>query len=238
MSKTAQVGDVSKYTLAVVMGGDGTVLRTVQLISGNHVPILGLNYGHLGFLTNSVDAGVEYLVELALNGELDVEKRSHLKVEIVTDSNKEIYYGLNEAVIRRDNSGKIVDYGININGEDVARLRGDGIIASTATGSTAYALSAGGPLIAPDYQGILLVSISPFTLNTRPLITGKNDHIVIDFRDDSDRENLSIYIDGKPIHINGQVLYAKIKADTTQTEILRYKSDSFYTRIAKTFFKL
>ena len=224
------------FDLAVVFGGDGTMLRTSNFIGSNDIPILGINYGNLGFLTNSSEAGVEKLVSDALDGKLKRESRCHLIVEVIGDKNTDKFIAMNEVSIRRSKSGRIVDFGININDEHVCDLRSDGVIASTATGSTAYALAAGGPLVAPTYKGVIIVPLAPHTLNSRPLVTDKDDIVEFDFTNDNKEEKLAISVDGEIKNIEGKVLKVVVQTDKNETTILRYSNDTFYNRISKVFF--
>lgn len=224
------------FDLAVVLGGDGTMLRTSNFIGSNDIPILGINYGNLGFLTNSPKPGIEKLVSEALDGKLKRETRSHLIVEVESDKQKYEYIAMNEVSVRRSESGRIVDFGIKINGEHVCNLRSDGVIASTATGSTAYALAAGGPIVAPTYKGVIIVPLAPHTLNSRPLVTNADDVVEFDFTIDNMSDALAISVDGEIKKIDGNVLKLKVKADKNQTTILRYTNETFYSRISKVFF--
>lgn len=224
------------FDLAVVFGGDGTMLRTSLFIGDKKIPILGINYGHLGFLTNPPDAGIEKLVTEALNGNLEAEKRCHLKVNVVTENETFSYIAMNEVTVRRSKSGRIVDFSININNEHVCNLRSDGVIASTATGSTAYALAAGGPLVAPTYKGVIIVPLAPHTLNSRPLVTDADDLVEFDFSCDEKTDRLAICIDGVIEKIEGKILKVSAQSDKNETIILRYNSETFYNRISKVFF--
>lgn len=212
------------------------MLRTSQIVGSKDTPILGINYGNLGFLTNSPDAGIENLVEQALEGKLKRESRCHLTIDVKTDKDNYSYLAMNEVSIRRSKSGRIVDFAININNEHVCDLRSDGVIASTATGSTAYALAAGGPLVAPTYKGVIIVPLAPHTLNSRPLVTDKDDIVEFDFTKDDKRDKLAINVDGEIKTIEGKVLKVMVKADKNETTILRYNDDTFYNRISKVFF--
>lgn len=212
------------------------MLRTSRIIGSSDIPILGINYGNLGFLTNSSEAGVETLVEAALNGELKCESRCHLIVDVQTDKQNAQFIAMNEATIRRSKSGRIVDFSININDEHVCDLRSDGVIASSATGSTAYALAAGGPLVAPTYKGVIIVPLAPHTLNSRPLVTSKKDKVEFDFSRDVKDDQLEIAIDGEIMPVDGKIVKVEAMADTHETTILRIDRDTFYSRISKVFF--
>lgn len=235
ISSIEELNDVD-FNLAVVFGGDGTMLRTSRIIGNKDIPILGINYGNLGFLTNSSDAGVEALVEAALNDQLKREPRSHLIIDVKTDAQTAQFIALNEATVRRSKSGRIVDFSISINGEHVCDLRSDGVIASSATGSTAYALAAGGPLVAPTFKGVIIVPLAPHTLNSRPLVTSKKDKVQFDFSCDSEEDQLEIAIDGEIMPLTGKIQTVEAYADTNATTILRIDGDTFYSRISNSFF--
>ena len=226
----------SHYDLAVVFGGDGTMLRTAHFIGGCDIPILGLNFGHLGFLTNSTEAGISELVELALSDNLQKESRCHLWAEVYTENSQYNFYAMNELSVRRSTSGKIVDVNLNINNEHVCSLRCDGIIGASATGSTAYALAAGGPLVAPTYRGVIIVPIAPHTLHSRPLVTDKDDIVEFDFCDDTQKDSLSVFTDGEYQKLDGPIVKIELRADQNQTTLLRYNKETFYSRISKVFF--
>ncbi|MDO5329485.1 MAG: NAD(+)/NADH kinase [Coriobacteriia bacterium] len=219
------------YKLAVVFGGDGTMLRTAHYIGDSKIPILGINYGHLGFLTNK---STKTILEDALNGKLSEEHRSHLHITITTDTETQDLIAMNEVCVRRGESGRIVDFSININDEHVCDLRSDGIIGASATGSTAYALAAGGPLVAPTFKGIIVVPLSPHTLNSRPLVTDVDDKVKFDFCKDT--ETLVVNIDGANIPFKGKLLHVDVQTDKNETILLRTDEDNFYRRVSKVFF--
>lgn len=224
------------YDLAVVLGGDGTMLRTAHLIGEKDIPILGINFGNLGFLTNPREVGIEKLIDAAFDRKLKRESRSHLLIKVLTNTSQYTFIALNEVSIRRTESGRIVNFAININDEHVCDLRGDGVIASTATGSTAYALSAGGPLVAPTYKGVIIVPLAPFTLNSRPLVTDAKDVVNFDFSKDAKPEKLSISVDGELMAVDGAISNVVVEADRYETTILRYDNETFYSRISRVFF--
>lgn len=228
--------NLSDFCLAVVFGGDGTMLRSAHFIGGNKVPILGINYGHLGFLTNSNIEKIEHLFDKAINGKLKAETRSHLLVCVHTSVDSYQFIAMNEACVKRSDSGRIVDFAIDINGEHLCNLRSDGVVAATATGSTAYALAAGGPLVAPTYKGVIIVPLAPHTLNSRPLVTDKDDEVVFDFTEDNKLDSLSLFIDGVNKKLDGVINKVIVKADKNETTILRDDKDTFYTRVSKVFF--
>lgn len=149
--------------LVICIGGDGTILRTMQLTS---VPVLGLNAGSLGFLMEPYPTNIKVLLEDLLHRRYIVEERTKLSTTL---NGERLPDAVNEAVVMTGTPSKILDIVISINGEQGLAMRADGIIVSTPTGSTSYALSAGGSILDPRLQAIEIVPIAPFRVNIRPL---------------------------------------------------------------------
>jgi len=159
--------------LAVVMGGDGTMLNIARILSSYDVPLIGINQGRLGFLTDlSTDTMLETLTEM-LEGQYTTERRMLLSAEVLREG-KRIYSALafNDVVLYRGMSSGMIEFQVAINQEFVNRLRADGIVMTTPTGSTAYALSSGGPILHPSLDLIALVPVCPHTLSNRPIVVG------------------------------------------------------------------
>ncbi len=159
--------------LAVVMGGDGTMLNIARILSSYDVPLIGINQGRLGFLTDlSSDTMFETLTKV-LEGQYTTERRMLLSAE-VERGGKKIYSALafNDVVLYRGMSSGMIEFQVTINDEFVNRLRADGIVMTTPTGSTAYALSSGGPILHPSLDLIALVPVCPHTLSNRPIVVG------------------------------------------------------------------
>lgn len=156
------------------LGGDGTLLQCVHRV-WDSCPILGVNLGNLGFLTASDGKKVYEDLERVLQGDYIVHERDLVRVQF---KGRELY-GLNECSIAQVNVGRIFTLSLEVNGVRMGELRGDGIIVSTATGSTAYALACNGPLISPSLHALLLCVISPHSLSTRPLVLMPEDRIKI-----------------------------------------------------------
>ncbi|SDA28425.1 NAD+ kinase [Nitrosospira sp. Nsp18] len=159
--------------LAIVLGGDGTMLNIARKLAPFNVPLLGINQGRLGFLTDlSIDSMLETLGSM-LDGQYFKERRMLLYVEVVSD-NVPAYsaLALNDVAVNRGVGGNMIEFEVHINGEYVYSLRSDGLIVATPTGSTAYALSSGGPILHPSLDLIALVPVSPHTLSNRPIVVG------------------------------------------------------------------
>jgi NAD+ kinase len=169
-----------KVDLIAVLGGDGTMLRTARHVAGHHVPIVGINMGTFGYLTE-VNMNETYAaMELMLQGQLPIEKRMMLDVT-VRRGKKIIGAGivLNDVVINRGNLSRIVELETTVNNSYLITYKADGLIISTPTGSTAYSLSAGGPIVVPGNDLIIINPICPHTLTNRPIIFPENSDLQI-----------------------------------------------------------
>jgi NAD+ kinase len=160
------------------LGGDGTMLRATALVSGHQVPILGVNAGHLGYLTEVDPTRMEEMLDRWVRGELLLERR--MMVEVWVDDDGEptrIGRALNEAVIDRSESGRAVEVSVTIGSHEFITFLADGLIVATPTGSTAYSLSAGGPIVEPDFRTLLLTPIAAHTVFNRPMVLSPDTEV-------------------------------------------------------------
>ena len=237
--------------IAVALGGDGTILRTARLVSKWDIPLLGINFGHLGFLASPADDGVVAIVAEALSGELTVERRANMRVDVVLDDEIDPYevdcsaerddahsfFAFNEIAITRGTMGRIIDFTLDISDAKIASMRGDGLVVATATGSTAYALSAGGPLVAPSFMGLIIVPLAPHTIQSRAILTGDNDVVRIDLADNYATREATLFIDGELIQFDRPIRRMYARRGESPTSILRYAGENFYEHAAATFFQ-
>ena len=157
--------------ILVALGGDGTFLHGADLVGDHDVPLLGLNLGSLGFLTPYATSEAGAALVDAVEGRLGVEERMRLLVTLRGGGGRaESHSALNEAVITQRNLARLMDLAASLDGDTIATYKADGLILSTPTGSTAYNLSAGGPILTPDLEAIVLTPICPHTLTNRPLV--------------------------------------------------------------------
>ncbi len=158
--------------LVIVLGGDGTLLHIAESAYRADAPILGVNLGGLGYLTEIQIEEIEKVVMSAIRGEADLEKRMLLKVEVLNSdcTSCATYCVLNEVAILRGSYGKVINIPTWAEGAFLTTYRGDGLIISTPTGSTAYNLSAGGPILHPRMEAMILTPVCPFALSARPII--------------------------------------------------------------------
>jgi NAD+ kinase len=182
--------------LVIVLGGDGTLLSVARLIGSREVPILGVNLGGLGFLTEITLDELFPTLEAVLRDQYSLSRRLTLTVRVLRGG--ELVAGfeaLNDAVINKTALSRIVDLETHVNGEYVATFRADGLILSTPTGSTAYCLAAGGPIIYPTLPALVIIPICPHTLTNRPLVVP--DSAVVEIIQGSEGEDVHLTVDGQ-----------------------------------------
>jgi NAD+ kinase len=173
---------IGAVDLIVLLGGDGTLLATADRIAmaGASIPILGVNFGSLGFLTEITLPELYDALEAAIEGGTPVEERLMLNAEIVEDGRVlEHVRVLNDVVVTRGALSRMTDLSVSVNDQFVARFKADGLIVATATGSTAYNLSAGGPIVHPGVDALVVTPIAPHTLTNRPVVVPASFTLVI-----------------------------------------------------------
>ena len=221
----------SNIELAIVLGGDGSILEAARRACLADVPILGINMGRVGYMTALEIDEIE-LLDKVFAGEYTIDERAMLTVELFAGkgNKKRRSYALNEAVIANGSTARIVDLGLSDNGVPVYDLHADGLVIATPTGSTAYSLSAGGPIIDPKLSCFCVTPICPHSLSTRPLV----------FPDTARLEVKNICVREKVLHLtlDGRVTYDVYYGDTVvitrstlTTKLVRVKDCGFYAKI-------
>lgn len=181
--------------LAIVLGGDGTMLSVARTLAPHGVPLIGVNLGRLGFLTDIPMADVEPMLSVMLEGRYVEEQRTLIAVEVIrADGSHAEVLALNEVVVNRGGLGSMIECVVEIDGRFVYAMRADGIIVATPTGSTAYALSAGGPIIAPAVPAFALVPVAPHALTHRPIAVPDTATIAISV---SQGRDAAVHCDGQ-----------------------------------------
>jgi NAD+ kinase len=202
--------------LIVVLGGDGTMISTARLIGDAEVLVLGVNYGSLGYLTDFRIEELYTALEAIFNGDFEVDRRVMLKAEH-RRGNETLAKGrvLNDVVINKAALARIIEIEVDLNGLFVNTFRSDGLIVSTPTGSTAYNLSAGGPIIYPSMNAVVLTPICPFTLTNRPIVVPDNAEIELVLKNENE---------GVVLTLDGQTGYAMHSHDKV---VIRKSSTTF-----------
>lgn len=162
---------VARSDAIIVIGGDGTLLSVARSIGSGRTPILGVNLGSLGFLTELTLDDLYPAIDALLNGNCTIQRRMRLKAEIIRNGTVEARHDiLNDIVVNKSALARILDINVTVNGHFMTTYKADGLIVSTPTGSTAYSLSAGGPIIDPSMDAVILCPICPHTLTNRPVV--------------------------------------------------------------------
>lgn len=170
-----------KIDLLIVLGGDGTLLSAVRALGGQRVPILPVNLGGLGFLTSVTREEVYPVLEQVLAGKHGTSERMMLEAEILRHGGvAKRQSALNDAVVNKAALARMLEFDLNVNGAAVGRYRADGLIVATPTGSTAYSLAAGGPIVHPEVDALLITPICPHMLTNRPLVVPDTARVEID----------------------------------------------------------
>lgn len=186
-----------KFDLAITLGGDGTVLCTMRLLHGKDIPLLAINLGTVGFITEVAKEEWRDALEKYMAGNLRISHRVLLDVAVYRKESCLLStIGVNEAVINSEGIARIVNLGVSFSDTDLGNVYGDGIIISTPTGSTAYSMAAGGPIMNPEMQALIFTPVCPFSLSNRPLVTTGDEIITIRVHG-KQRARLLLTIDGQ-----------------------------------------
>lgn len=171
----------SDLEIVIVLGGDGTILRAAEMVRGCPAPLLGVNLGHVGFLAESERDDLAEAVARALAGDYTVEERMTLQVRVTHDS--EVVYeswALNEASVEKASRERMIEVIVEVDGRPLSSFGCDGVVMATPTGSTAYSFSAGGPIVWPSVEALLLVPLSAHALFARPLVVGPDSFLAVE----------------------------------------------------------
>jgi NAD+ kinase len=184
-----------RVDVVIVLGGDGTLLHAARLIGANGIPILGINPGSVGFLTEVKLEEMYTAFECLLSGRYQSQERVLLNVEVLRTGNVvSEYLALNDAIINKGALARIIDLEVSVNAQPVLTTRADGLIISTPTGSTAYSLAAGGPILYPTLDAFIIAPICPHALTNRPLVIPDRDEVEVRLNRGSD---VMLTVDGQ-----------------------------------------
>lgn len=224
---------VAGMDLVLTMGGDGTLLRGARLAAPHGVPVLGLNLGHLGFLTALGPGELEKGLTSVLAGEVTLDERMVLETQAVAPDGTVhgSSFALNDAVLHRGGVARMIRMAVFAHGEEVGTYSADGIILATPTGSTAYSLSAGGPIVSPAVDCIIATPISPHTLAVRPLVLSAAETVTVELLSPS--EELILTIDGQAgaVLVPGDRLVLSRAA--TPLYLVRFPGQTFFSTLRR-----
>ena len=220
--------------LALVFGGDGTILRAVEVTRTSNIPVLGINLGHVGFLAEAEVEHIEDVVKAIVEHDWIEEKRLAIDV-VVTKDNEIVFesFALNDVAIEKSEPGHMFDLILEIDSKPVSRLWGDGIVLATPTGSTAYAFSAGGPVIWPSVEALLVVPISAHALFAKPLVVDTKSVIAIEVPQDGSNGHLTA--DGRRSFDLSPGMRIEVRKSSSYVNLARLDEESFSQRLVKKF---
>lgn len=217
-----------KVDFVISLGGDGTILRISRLVSKYSIPVMGVNLGTLGFLTDADMKNVFVALEDILSNGIFCEERMMLDIEIATKNKIIKTTALNDCVIRSVYNGRLTSIDAFINKKFLSSYKGDGVVIATPTGSTAYSLALSGPIIYPTLSLFIIAPISPHTLTHRPMILDCNNVLEFISTDDNRKTDLVVSVDGQESYFLEKDKKVKIKMFSKKVKLIRDKNYSYF----------
>ena len=221
--------------LTIVLGGDGTILGAAELMRGSEAPLLGINHGHVGFLAERDKDDLSTAVAAAVDRDYEVDERLALDVS-VWKAKELIYRGfaLNEAALEKASRARMVELVLEVDGRPISAYGADGVVMATPTGSTAYSFSAGGPIVWPAVEALLMVPLSPHALFSRPLVVSPNSVMAVELLDRTTSSAI-LWCDGRrSVEINPGARVEVTKSDSS-IRLARLHSGPFTDRLVSKF---
>ncbi|MDI6785937.1 MAG: NAD(+)/NADH kinase [bacterium] len=219
--------DIERLEMVIVLGGDGTLLHTVKFLKGRDVPILAINLGKLGFLTEITQDEIYSSLERVFEKQYTINYKIMIEAQVIRNNKKAaVFYALNDAVVNKGSLARLINFELFIQDEYIATYFADGIIVSTPTGSTAYSLSAGGPIVYPSLNALVITPICPHSLTHRPMVLTSENTILIKIA--SEDEDINLTCDGQEGYSlqNGDCI--AITKATRQTLLICSEKRSFF----------
>ncbi|MEW6621651.1 MAG: NAD(+)/NADH kinase [Bacillota bacterium] len=211
----------------LVLGGDGTLLNTARCVAGKNVPLLGINLGQLGFLTELELDKLYYGLTELINGHFHIEERMMLEAHVLRKGKSVAnYHALNDVVITKGAFARMIEMKTFINDHFLANYPADGLIISTPTGSTAYSLSAGGPIVSPDVKVIIITPICPHTLYARPVVIAVTQKVRVLLA--SEAGEVMLTVDGQDGFLLMEKDEIEVKRSHLTTKLIKLRNRSFY----------
>lgn len=227
--------EIGAPELAIALGGDGTILKAVHILGMSETPVLGINLGRLGFLAGAPGDDLLSAVDSALAGEARVERRRTIEASVVAGGRQVGgYQVLNEIFVGRNGLSRGIELQLSVNGTPLYRFICDGAIVSTPTGSTAYALSAGGPIVSPEVRGMVFVPVAAHALNARPMVFGPADVVTLSCPNPA-RADACVMVDGDPVPCRTALDGVEIRVGERDLRLMKLDGRDFYTTLSTTF---
>ena len=222
----SQIKDKVDFIFSV--GGDGTLLDTLEFVRDSEIPILGINTGRLGFLSGVAKDNICFAIESLIKGHYSLDKRALLRLETNNDLFGEVNYGLNDLTIHKMETSSMINIHTYLNGEYLNTYWADGIIIATPTGSTGYSLSCGGPIMMPQSENFVITPIAPHNLNVRPIVV--SDKSVITLEIEGRSQYFMASLDSRSEKFESTIQLA-IRKETFYVNLVRMANDNFLKTI-------
>ena len=229
--KGEKLQDPNQIDALVTLGGDGTLLRGARFLDGRDIPILGVNLGRVGFLTSCQSNDFEPALKHLAGGEYVAQPRMAISARAINaeGETRKQWRALNDFVLHKGGFARVVRLNVFVDGESIGTYAADGVVISTPTGSTAYSLSAGGPVVVPTVESMLITPISPHTLGIRPLVIPPDAEVTVEANETP--TELLVTVDGQvgTSFVKGEKL--KVRRADSPVRIVRFPSTTFFERM-------
>ena len=210
------------------LGGDGTLLKSFMAAKNGSIPLVGINSGRLGFLSDISRDEMEHALDDILEGNIIIDERTVLELEIVNNTESEFLYALNEITVTKLDSASMINIHTYINNEFMNTYWADGLIIATPTGSTAYSLSVGGPILTPDSENFVISPIAPHNLTVRPLVVPDHNSITLQVEGRGLHFLASVDSKSEPVYFS---VVLKVRKASFKVKTIRLKDHSFFTTL-------
>lgn len=228
--------DLDGIEVAIVLGGDGTILRAAELVRGTTIPLVGVNLGHVGFLAESERADLDQVVERVVAKNYQIEERLALDVDVYDGDTKVWHsWALNEAAVEKAARERMLWATMEINGRPLSSFGCDGVVFATPTGSTAYNFSAGGPIVWPNVEALIYVPLSAHTLFAKPLVVSPASVMAVELDQRATSGNGVVWCDGRRSVLLDPGARVEVRRSQTPVYLARLKRGSFADRLTNKF---
>lgn len=239
LGDVAVLGDdvaLEDVDLAIVLGGDGTILRAAEIVRDGTAPVLGINMGHVGFLAEIERDNMDAAVARAIAGDYDVEERLALAVKVRDASGAVVFesFALNEASVEKDSPGRMIEVVLEIDRRPLSSFGADGVVIATPTGSTAYGFSAGGPVVWPTVQAITVVPVSAHALFARPLVVGPEHAVALELQNSMGSSGV-LWCDGRRSYPLPDGARVSVRRSPKPVRVARLHPAAFTDRLVRKF---